>query len=577
MSCPSGWDERCGALSTRSVVTTRYTETDVTSAPVSALERESAMKSRSRGLIKLLALVSVFALVLAACGNGEEAEPESPAAPEAPAPSEEAAEEPEEEAVGGILNVAVLNDVQAWDASRLQGIFFPQHQNIYESLAVYENGLNAEPWLATGWVINDAQDSVTITLREGVLFHSGREMKAEDVSANIAQMMNSETGNQAFGPTSGAVADWEVTGDYELVVNFQAPLSELQITDLLTSWNIADPEFFDVFDREGNGTGPFRLVEWNPGESIIMEAFDGYWGEGPFLDGIEYRIFGDQDAMDSAFESGVVDLIFLPRTDSAVRFIDAGGVIVEAPAGAIIDQWRINPDRPPFDNYDVRLAMNYASDNDALNAAIYGGLGTTLRLPYAPTSPAYDQALADSLEFDLDRARELLENSGVPESEWTANVLISSGNATQELSAQIMQQSLAQIGFTLEIEVVDAAERTERLLGGGFDILYGGIGNAQKFPTRITTNSIYRASGNPIFDIEATFPDYVAAIAAANASVTPDEQAAAFAELNRSLVDNMWVVTVMASPRFIIQHPHVSGTFLDIDAQMHNRLTRVSR
>jgi peptide/nickel transport system substrate-binding protein len=532
----------------------------------------------------MLALFAALAMVLAACGGDDASEETTTTAAAAETTTTTAAAgetttttAPEGDAEGGILQVGIRDDIQRWDSSRLQGIFFPIHRNIYDSLADYKDGLNPEPMLATGWEISDAQDSVTITLREGVLFHSGREMTAEDVAANLELFVDPERGNQAFGPSSGAVEDWEVTGDYEIVVNFKQPIAELQITDLLTSWAIGDPEFFDNYETEGQGTGPFSLVEWVPGESITLEAHTEYWGEGPYIDGIEYRIFGDSDAMVSALEAGDIDVLYSPDAAVAARLEGAGFTTVAAPPGAIIDEIRISPVTPPFDNVDVRLALNYATDLESINEAINAGLGTVVKLPYAPTSPAYDQALADEMAYDLDRARELLEGSGLPESEWNATMMVSSASNSAQLAAQIIQQSMASIGFTVEIELVDSATNTERLLAGDFEFLWGGIGNAQKYPTRITTNSIYRHQNNPVFDVETVMPEYTAAVIAANGAVTEEEQAEAFAELNRVLTENLWVVTGIARPMLTSTAGYVTGAYKDIDAQDRFHLVRIDR
>lgn len=532
----------------------------------------------------MLALIAVLALVLAACssssgddtttttaGGGGEATTTTAGG----GGGGDTTTTTEGTAEGGILRVGVLNDVQAWDSSRLQGVLFPFHRNLYDTLADYENGLNAMPRLATGWEINEAQDSVTITLRDDVVFDDGRPMTADDVAANLAYFIDPETGNQVYGPTSGVVEDWEVTSPTEIVVNLQRPTAELQITDLLTSWAIGDPEKFDLYPTEAHGTGPFSFVEWIPGESVTLTANENYWGEGPYIDGIEYRIFGDGDSMAAAMEAGDIDVMYSPTAAQASRLEGLGFTNVVAPAGAIIDQFRIDASEPPWDNANLRLALSYAMDMPTINDAIYEGLGTVVRLPYAPTSPAFDEDLAATMAYDMDKARELLETSGLPESEWKGVVMTSSNNEAAQLVSQIVQASMAELGFDLEIELVDASAASDRYFNSDFQVFWSGIGNAQKYPTRISTNSIYRTTGNAIFDMEALFPDYVAAIDQANAAVTPEEQEAAFAALNTALTEGMWAVSGIARPMLTTTAAYVSGAYKDIDAQDHFQLVRI--
>jgi peptide/nickel transport system substrate-binding protein len=535
----------------------------------------------------VLALIAVLALVLAACssssdddstttttaGGGGEASTTTTTA----AGGGETTTTTEGTTVGGILKVGVPGEPTAWDSSRLQGTLFPFARNLYDTLADYENGLNAVPRLATGWVISDAQDSVTITLRDDVVFDSGRTMTADDIAANLAWFIDPETGNQAYGPTSGVVSDWVVNSPTEIVVNFLRPTNELQITDLLTSWAIGDPEFFDVYPTEGHGTGPFSWVEWVPGESVTLTANLAYWGEGPFIDGIEYRIFADNDAMGAALEAGDIDVMYTPTAAQATRFAGLGFTTVVGPAGAIIDQFRIDASEPPWDNANLRLALSYAMDMETINDAIYEGLGTVVRLPFAPASPAFDQELAAAMSYDMAKAKALLDSSGLPESEWVGVVMTNSASADAQLVSQIVQASMLELGFDLQIELVDSATASDRYFNSDFQVFWSGIGNAQKYPTRISTNSIYRIGNNPIFDIDTLFPDYVAAIGLADAAITSAEQAAAFDALNIALTEGMWAVSGIARPMLTSTASYVTGAYKDLDAQERYHLVRIEK
>lgn len=515
-------------------------------------------------LWRLIGMMLVLALGLAACGP-DDAEPELGGTDtEAPDGDDGTAdgETDEPTAAGGTLNIGVRDDVQRWDSSRVQTILFPFTRALYDPLIEYDENLEPVPALATDWQIADDNSSVTITLRDDVVFHSGRAMTAEDVAANLEVFADSELGNQLFGPMA-VVESWEATDDVTLEVVFTQPLAELQITDLMQSWLIGDPEAFDQYDSRGEGTGPFKFVEWVPGESVVFEANTDYWGEGPLVDELNYRIFGDDDSMISAFESGVVDVVWGPQAIDAERLAGDNNV-VEGYPGALIDGWRINPTVPPFDNPNIRQAINYANDRETITESLYRGFAQPLTQPFAPASPAFDEELEQELAFDPERARQLIEESGLSGDELSMTMLVNAPAADSQMASQILQAQLQELGMTVELELRDSGEYTEKLLAGDFGILFSAIGNAQKYPTRITTNSIYRTEDNPVNALEAC-PAYEPAVEAAQSAVSEQEQEEAFAELNRVLADCMWVVTVGTRPTLVVTASAVSGVERNVD------------
>ena len=511
------------------------------------------MKRQKNRVLPLLAMFAAVSMALTACNSGDGTDPA--------APDGQSEETPAGGGDAGTLTLGVNMEPTDFSPSRVQTILFPFTRQIYESLINYDDDLNTSPALATEWVINDDQSAVTITLRDDVTFHSGDPLTAEAVAANLEFFANAETGQQLFGPMS-VVDSWEAVDSTTLEVTFTQPISELQITDLLQSWTIGDPAVMDDSTR-GEGTGPFKFVEWLPGEQIVLERNDDYWGEKPAYQELVYRVFGEMDSLIAGFESGAIDIVVDAPALDAQRLEGENTVLVGV-EGALIDQWRLNPTDPPLDNVNVRMAINYATDREAIVEALYHGFSKPTTLPYSTTSPAYDEELAASLEYDLDRARELMESSGLSAGELTATIKVNSASAPQQQAAQILQASLAEIGFTLEIQLLDTAAYVDNQLAGDFQIMYAGIGNGQKFPTRITTNSIYRIADNPVGALEA-FPDYEPAVAAANAAVTEEDQQQAFAHLNEVLVESMWVPTVGYLPRLWLISPDVTGVNRNID------------
>jgi peptide/nickel transport system substrate-binding protein len=498
------------------------------------------MTTKRRRFGSVLALAVAVALAVAACGGGTDGGGSD----------------------GGTLNVGINVEPTEFSPSRVQTILFPFTRQIYDSLIEYDDKLHPEPRLATGWQINADHSAVTVTLRDDVTFHTGRKMTAADVAANLAYFADPKTGQQLSGPMS-VVDSWQAVNDTTLEVKFTHPLADMQITDLMQSWTIGAPEEFGQAGKNPVGTGPFSFVEWLPGERVVLKRNDNYWGPPPAYGEIDYRVFDDMDSLVSGFESGVVDVVVNAPPLDAQR-LKGENTVLEGYPGALVDQWRINPTKAPFDNPDVRRAINYATDREAILSALYQGYAEPAALPFSKESPAYDEGLAASLGYDLDRAKQLLVDSGLPPDQLRASIMVNSSLPAQQQAAQILQASLAKIGFTLEIQLQDNAESTENMLAGNFQITYGAIGNAQKYPTRITTNSNYRTQDNPLKATEA-FPDYAPAVADANAAVTPQQQAQAFAHLNQVLNDAMWSPTVGYQPTLWLISPDVSGVARNVD------------
>lgn len=514
------------------------------------------MTRKKNRFLPTLAMFIAVPLALTACGGGGSETPSEPA---------DGTTEPagEEQVVdGGTLNIGVHVEPTDWSPSRVQSILFPFTDQIYDALIDYDDELNPSPSLATEWQIADDNSGVTITLRDDVKFHGGDPLTADAVAANLEFFANPETGQQLASPMT-VVDSWNVVDDTTIEVTFTQPLPQLQITDLLQSWRIGDPATLED-QTSGEGTGAYVFKEWVQGDHITLVRNDEYWGGTPAYEELYYRVFSDKDSMIAGLESGVIDVaVDVPPLD-AQRLQGTFEVLTGHP-GALIDVWRINPTIPPWDNKDVRMALNYATDRQAIMDATTYGFGSPLALPYPAESPAYDEELAATLEYDLDKARQHIEASGLSESELKGTVLTSSTSPRAEQAGQILQASLAEIGFNLEIEIRDSAEYQEKLLGGDFELVFSGIGNAQKYPTRITTNSIYRIEDNPVNATEV-FPDYKPAVEAANAAVTEADQAAAFQRLNEVLVDAMWVVAVGSNvTTTLVNQDAVTGVDRTID------------
>ena len=468
---------------------------------------------------------------------------------------------------GGRLRVALLADIANFDPHQFSAINMPIMKNCYDSLIEYTAEGKAIPNLASAWQVAADSKSVTLTLRGDVRFHGGGTLDAEAVATNLRKCADPVKGKNIF-PTMSIVQDWTVVDARTIRLNFKAPVPERQVTDLLQFISIIDPAVIDTVETKAGGTGPFTVAERLPGQRLVLAANKSYWRTGePVASEVVMTVFSDNDAASAALESGSVDVIYGGGARAAVRLRNNGFQVFQGP-GPLVQVFRINTTRGPFRNAKFRQAFNHLMDRAAILRVGYAGMGQVTALPWAPASPAADPSYNARYAFDIEKARALLKESGLSDAEmkdW--KILVDGGNQDNVAITQIVQGTLARAGIQVDLDVKQGAEYVDALLTGKFAATFGGVGNVQKFPSRLTTNSIYRVANNPVLGNPHPHPEYVQAIARVDGALgSGPEVKAAYDNLNKVLVEaSFGVATNTYDIGLIVAAKNIGGVTLDID------------
>lgn len=470
-----------------------------------------------------------------------------------------------QELSGGTLRVGVLNDMSNYDPQQFSTINFPIIKNLYDSLIEYTEDGEAIPHLATGWQIADDNRSVTVALRTDVTFHSGAPFTSADVAATLEKASDPERGKNVYA-TTAIIEGWTEDDDHAITITFNAPVPDRQILDLLQFTVPIEAAGIDTVETVPAGTGPFKLGNRVVGQSITLVANEDYWLEGqPILDAVEITVFSEDASLSAALESDAIDLTYNGQSRSAVRLRDAGYTVVAGP-GKLVQVFRINTTRGPFQDEQFRQAFNYLIDRESVLRVGYAGLGEVTALPWAPASPASDASYNTEFAYDLDKAKELLDASGLSDQERSDWTILTNGSDEASMAiSQIVQGSLADVGINVDLDVRQSAEYTAALLAGEFYATFGGVGNVQKFPSRVATNSIYRTSGNPVLKDPHPHPAYVEAIERVDTAFGEDVQSS-YDNLNRVLVESAFgIATNSYETGLIVAAPKVGGFSPEID------------
>jgi peptide/nickel transport system substrate-binding protein len=278
-------------------------------------------------------------------------------------------------------------------------------------------------------------------------------------------------------------------------------------------------------------------------------------------------VFTDDAAASAALESGAIDLIYGANARTGVRLKSAGYQLIQGP-GPLVQVFRINSTRGPFKNAKFRQAFNYLMDREGILRVGYAGLGEVVALPWAPASPAFDKSYNQKYAFDIEKAKALLAASGLSAAELSNWKLLVNGSLQSDVQiSQIVQNTLAKAGINIQLDVQQGAEFIDALLKGRFDAVFGGIGNIQKFPTRVATNSIYRTVNNPVLGTPHPHPEYVAAIDRVGSTFGSGATVKdAYDNLNKVLVETAFAIpTNTYDTGLIVAAKNVDGFTHDID------------
>jgi len=399
----------------------------------------------------------VTALILVACGGA--ATPEPTQAPLEPEQTEEA-QIPEETAAApiepestreGVLRVAMQPIVQTDPAfiSSDSEVLVANH--VYDYLVDVDPDSIAIPRLASEWTTSDDGKSYVFNLAEGVTFHDGSPLTAEDVVWTFNRLRDPALEL----PTSSLysnILDIQATGDLEVTFTLENP-TPFFLYDLSDNHALILKAGSEDADTNFNGTGPFKVVEYLPEDRIVLDANEAYFVKGqPSLAGLEIIFFNDETASVDALRGGQVDVVMRMATSLFSSLQDEPGIITSDIPTNGFDLVRLRSDREPGNDPRVIQALKLATDRDAVFELVqqgYGAVGND-----TPIGPLYSQYYASDLEppaRDIDAARQLLSEAGYADG--LDLVLHTPDTGGRPDLAVVLKDQWAEAGVNVEVSV----------------------------------------------------------------------------------------------------------------------------
>jgi peptide/nickel transport system substrate-binding protein len=353
-------------------------------------------------------------------------------------------------------------------------------RGIFETLTRYSQNLEPQPELATAWKLADNGLQVTLNLRKGVKFHSGREFTADDVLFSLKAVQDPKFA--ALARPLALPLSTEAKDKYTVTLSTEKPYAA--IFDALDGLFIVDKDTAEPgFPQKAVGTGPFKQGQRVPGDFARFERFDDYWGGPAPLDGFELRPVPDLSALAISLESGTLDVAWRLSYQDFVRLRNTGKYqTLPGANAAIYYDLTLNTTVPAFKDKRVRQAVNWALDRKRFVDVVLRGVVEPTSIPYPRTSLAYDAELANKFQKNLAKAKDLIAAAGFAQG-LEATILTSRRRNPGMLEmAEILQADLKTIGVNFKIEDVEPTVYDQKFESKAFDIAVHTFGRANKDP-----------------------------------------------------------------------------------------------
>ena len=333
-----------------------------------------------------------------------------------------------------------------WDPAAGFGLVDEQVASlVHDTLIAFDETGAMKPSLATAWKL-DGDTKVKLTLRTDAKFHDGAAVTAEDVKASIDRLGAGKLA-QSMVATPGISVTIVSPTEIEVVspTAFGVVLNMLAFVKILPKKNIDAPDSFKV---GALGSGPYKFVSYS-GNDVTLEANTDYWGGAPKIKTVIFRYIEDGQARISALLSNQVDILTrvssedLSRVEGNADFYTAK----VSPPAQIIAIYQHNG---PLGDLKLRQAVAHAIDREAISKSLMRG-ANPVGFSALPTSAPFYTPLEPKFEYDIEKAKALVKESGYPDGA-TLRMSTSTLVPNQIEIDQVIAASLQQIGITVEVE-----------------------------------------------------------------------------------------------------------------------------
>jgi peptide/nickel transport system substrate-binding protein len=335
--------------------------------------------------------------------------------------------------------------------------------SIFNNIVTYDDKFSPKPELAESWEVVDPT-TLRFKLRQGVTFHDGTPFDAEAVKVNVARVVDPATKSTARGQI--LVVDRVETPDPgTAVLKLKNPSAPLLLNLADRGGMIISPAALQKFGgdigRNPVGTGAFKFGEWVKDSRVVVRRNEQYWQKDaagnplPYLDELIWQVVPEEEVRLSNVDAGQLDVLDGLQAISHVKLKDNNRVTLQRMEGFGTMHLRLNLARPVLNNVNLRRAMAWAIDREAINKTVHLGLTTTGVSPIGPAHQwAFYPDLQKRISLDQNRARAALQAGGMPN-----GYTLSTETNPADKTPEVVKEQFSKVGITLNLDPQQVATK----------------------------------------------------------------------------------------------------------------------
>lgn len=343
---------------------------------------------------------------------------------------------------------------------------------VFEGLVKLDQDENIVPSLAERWEVSNDGLEYTFYIKEGVKFHNGETLTAQDVVFSLNRCLASPYCVQIYGMDYAEIID-DYTVKLYMKFPYSVALNALTTTFMYIVNEKAVTEDEEKFMRNPVGTGPYVVKEWISGDKIVLESFKDYHLGEAKIKKLTFKPIVEKSTAMIALEKGEIDVYAKMAVTERQTAIDNDNLVLYETDEMACYSIFLNCEEGPFSNKLVRNAVSYAIDKEAILIGALEGVGTVAECLITPGVFGYPENFKGN-PYDPKKAKQLLAEAGYPDGFNTTIRVVEEDRFVKP--AQIIQENLRAIGINADVEILERSTYISNVLTkSNFEITYSGM------------------------------------------------------------------------------------------------------